>query len=79
MNTIAEIEHAAYETAAQQFARLQHLSPNEKAGLRAKLREYIRTLSVCGERDPDKMAADAVALVRQFAQITRSQETAAVP
>lgn len=71
---IDEIELAAFRTASREFKQSVDLTPDEDRGMRAKLREYIHTLRACGETDPQKMASAAVALVRQFEQVLRSQE-----
>jgi hypothetical protein len=71
-NDAEEIVRVAYRLAWQQF-NLLILSPDEKLGGCAKLRDYIEMLAASGEQDPAKISASAVGLIREYHQIRRSQ------
>jgi hypothetical protein len=74
-----DVARAAYAKAWYEFNRFLNLSPDEKASGPLKLRDYIETLVAAGERDPEKIAASALGLIRECEQIARSKARIANP
>lgn len=69
----ADVARVAYEAAWQEFIGLSDLTREEiRTGLN-QLRRYIRLMTEVGERDPSKIARSALAMTRQYEQITRSK------
>ena len=79
LDNAEEIARAAYREAWHAFNNLSNLTPDEKAGGPAKLRATIQKLVATGERDPEKIAAAALGLMREHEQIARSRARVASP
>jgi hypothetical protein len=69
---VKEVSHAAFALAWEGYAKCPALTPDEKAGGRAKLRDYIDMIVCTGERQPQKIARSALCLLREYDQIARS-------
>jgi hypothetical protein len=68
-----DVSRAAYEISWAAFQGFRHLTPDEKARGSERLRDYISTLVIAGERDAEKIARSALGLIRQYEQILQSQ------
>jgi hypothetical protein len=78
-NEAKRIVRAANRIAWRKFNAFPRQTPDEKVSGPAKMREYIKTLVASGERNPEKIAASSIALIREYEQIARSQGSVTSP
>ena len=70
---ITDIKRAAYEIAWREHCSVPGLTPDERISGPEKLRSYIQVMADVGERDPSKIATNALGMMRQDEQKMRSK------
>ena len=78
-NEAERIVRTAYRIAWRKFNVFPRLTLDEKVSGPTKMREYIKILVASGERNPEKIAASSIALIREYEQIARSQGSVTSP
>lgn len=66
------IVQAAYNRAWEDFERIPQMLPERRLAPQ-RLRQHIQTLFDNGERDPEKIAEEALGRLREAEQVARSR------
>ena len=71
--SVADLERDAYAIAWEEFNKNETMTPDEIMFGPNRLRWYIKLLCEVGERDPAKIANNALGMLREYEQILRSR------